>query len=138
MLGSKELDDFDALRDEAEIVRQRAYCPYSNFSVGAALQTRSGKVFVGCNVENRSLGLTMCAEQGAVAAAVAAGHGDFVRLVIVTGASEPTVPCGRCRQILAEFNSHLQIVTATTGGRRETYSLTDLLPRSQQGILNVE
>ena len=117
-------------------VRKRAYAPYSKFAVGAALYAQSGEIFVGCNVENVSLGLTMCAEQAAVAAAVSAGQNNFTAIAIVADAAAPVMPCGRCRQILAEFNPAIEIIAATTAGEIETFRLTDLLPRSKQGILD--
>jgi cytidine deaminase len=116
-------------------VRQRAYAPYSRFAVGAALVTKSGKVFTGCNIENVSLRVTLCAEQGAVAAAVASGETDFAAIAVVADSKEPVVPCGACRQLLAEFNPALEVISATLDGRSETFSLSELLPRPAQGIL---
>ena len=116
-------------------VRQHAHAPYSQFSVGAALLTKSGKIFVGCNIENISLRLTICAEQAAVTAAVASGDVDFVAIAVVADSKEPVVPCGACRQLLAEFNPALEIITSTVDRRRETFLLSELLPRPTQGIL---
>jgi len=116
-------------------VRQHAHAPYSQFSVGAALLTKSGKIFVGCNIENISLRLTICAEQAAVAAAVTSGDVDFVAIAVVADSKEPVVPCGACRQLLAEFNPALEIITSTVDRRRETFLLSELLPRPTQGIL---
>ena len=116
-------------------VRQHAHAPYSQFSVGAALLTKSGKIFVGCNIENISLRLTICAEQAAVTAAVASGDVDFVAIAVVADSKEPVVPCGACRQLLAEFNPALEIITSTVDRRRETFLLSQLLPRPTQGIL---
>jgi cytidine deaminase len=106
--------------------RQRAYAPYSKFTVGAALETDSGEVFTGCNVENASFGLTICAERFAVGAAVAAGHQEFTRVVI---ASESKAgPCGACRQVLAEFGD-LEILMVDDHGEIERRRrLDDLLP----------
>lgn len=115
--------------------RKSAYAPYSGFAVGAALLTRSGKIFTGCNVENVSLGLTICAERSAVAAAIASGEREFASLAVVTHFGEPVFPCGACRQVLAEFNSNLEIVASTVDGRSETMLLSDLLPRSVQQIV---
>ncbi|MFN2542554.1 MAG: cytidine deaminase [Chthoniobacterales bacterium] len=115
--------------------RSRAYAPYSGFAVGVALLTGTGRVFGGCNVENLSLGLTICAERAAVAAAVAEGEKDFVRIAIMADSAEPAVPCGACRQVLAEFNPNIKIVTSTLQNRIQEFSLSDLLPRPRQGIL---
>jgi len=116
-------------------VRQRAYAPYSGFAVGAALLTESGKVFAACNVENISLGLTICAERAAVAAAVAAGERKFVAIAVVTDSEEPAVPCGACRQVLSEFSPDLRIVASTLARRIQGFSLSQLLPLPKQGIL---
>src|SRR3982751_1677027 len=101
------MDEKDLIRVATE-VRERAYAPYSHFLVGAALRTRSGRVFRGCNVENLSYRLTTCAEQSAVSAAVAEGETDFVEIAVVTDSKEPAVPCGGCRQLLAEFSPDLK------------------------------
>jgi cytidine deaminase len=116
-------------------VRRHAHAPYSKFPVGAALMTKSGKVFVGCNVENVSLRLTICAEQAAVAAAVASGDLDFLAIAVVADSKEPVVPCGACRQILAEFNPAMEVTASTIDGRIQTFLLSELLPRPTQGIL---
>src|SRR5438093_2034475 len=107
------------LIDAASKALARAYAPYSKFSVGAALLTKSGKIFTGCNVENVSLGLTICAERGALAAAIAGGEKEISAIAIVTDCSEPVFPCGACRQVLAEFNPELEIITSTIDGRSE-------------------
>ncbi len=118
----------DPLRDAAFEVMERAYAPYSNFRVGAALRTSSGKVFVGCNVENASYTAGICAERGAVLAAVASGERDFERVVIATEAVEPAAPCGECRQVLGEFAPGLEIESYTTGGKAARWTLAELLP----------
>jgi cytidine deaminase len=128
----------DNLIEAATVARLRAYAPYSNFSVGAALLTKSGRVFVGCNVENISYRLTMCAEQAAVAAAVAEGELDFVAIAVVADSREPVVPCGGCRQTLAEFNPKMDVVISSLNGSTETLSLSQLLPRPTQGILEAK
>ena len=114
---------------------EKAYAPYSNFKVGAALLLESGEVECGCNVENVSYGLTMCAERVAVGAAVQKGISKFLKLAIVANSKEAIVPCGACRQVLAEFNPALQILSARTAGRKAEFNLADLLPIPRQGIL---
>lgn len=124
-----------SLFDQAVSVRRRAYAPYSGFTVGAALRAKSGRVFVGCNVENISFGLTICAERVCVAAAVAAGEAEFETIVVVADSSEPVMPCGACRQVLSEFAPTLRVVSSTTSGRTVENDLSVLLPASRQGIL---
>lgn len=116
-------------------VRLLAYAPYSKFAVGAALLTKSGRVFKGCNIENVSFRLTLCAEQTALAAAIAEGEKEFVEIAVVADSKEPVVPCGACRQMLAEFNPNIKVTMSTLEGRSESWSLNELLPRPCQGIL---
>lgn len=104
-----------------------SYAPYSRFSVGAALETDTGEVFTGCNVENASYGLTICAEQSAVAAAVSRGRTRFRRLVVVTAGQRAVAPCGRCRQVLAEFGTDL-VVYGVANGEQAHWQLKDLIP----------
>lgn len=117
-----------ALLEEARRARERAYAPYSRFRVGAALRTPAGKVYRGCNVENSSFGLTVCAERVALQTAVAEGERAFAAVAIDAGTSAPTPPCGACRQVLAEFGGHLRVLLA--GDPPEAMTLADLLPRS--------
>jgi cytidine deaminase len=116
------------LREAAATAMTRAYAPYSDFHVGAALQASDGSVIVGCNVENSSFPAGICAERAALAAAVVAGHRQFRQLTIVTDAKEPTSPCGLCRQALVEFAPDLQVFSYTTSGAEARWSLADLLP----------
>ena len=127
--------EYNRLIDAARAARARAYAPYSKFAVGAALETESGEIYAGCNVENRSFGLTLCAERSALASAVSNGNRDFVAIAIVTDSEQPAVPCGACRQVLSEFNPDLKIVSATLGGQLQEFDLAKLLPLSDQGIL---
>ncbi|MFL6542214.1 MAG: cytidine deaminase [Chthoniobacterales bacterium] len=115
--------------------REHAYARYSGFRVGAALLSEDGEIFLGGNIENVSLGLTMCAERVAVGTAVQSGKSSFREVAIVADSTDPIVPCGACRQVLAEFNPHLKIVSRTLSGRTEEFSLDVLLPASRQGIL---
>lgn len=117
----------DPLVAAAWSVRAQAWCPYSRFPVGAAVEAADGRVFVGCNVENASYGLTICAERNAVAAAVAAGVRGFRRLVVVAECDPPVAPCGACRQVLFEFGPDLVIDGVGPGGTRR-WTLAELLP----------
>lgn len=121
---------------QAIMSRSAAYAPYSHFAVGAALETRSGRVFTGCNVENLSFGLTICAERNAVFAAVAAGERDFTRIVIVADSNEPVTPCGACRQVLAEFSEDMEVCSVNLQGVEYRGRLRELLPRAKVGILD--
>jgi len=124
----------DALIESAWQVRGRAYAPYSGFHVGAALLADDGRVFTGCNVENLSFGLTMCAERVAVATAMAEGARKFECIAIVADTAEPVSPCGACRQVMAEFGV-ARIVLANRHAR-VAYTLDELLPRACTGILD--
>lgn len=117
----------DELVARAARARQRAYAPYSGFAVGAAVLTRSGEVFTGCNVENASFGLTVCAERVALLSAVAAGHRDFLALAVVADTDGPCSPCGACRQVMAEFGDFPVILAGLRGGRTVT-TVSALLP----------
>jgi cytidine deaminase len=121
------------LLERARSASRRAYAPYSGFRVGAALATRDGRVFTGCNVENASYGLTVCAERSAVLAAIAAGHRRFRAIAVVGGTGKPAHPCGACLQVLAEFcDPGLEVVIAPLRrkGAPVRMKLGDLLPRS--------
>ncbi|MGH7741917.1 MAG: cytidine deaminase [Candidatus Eiseniibacteriota bacterium] len=115
---------------EAERARRTAWAPYSGFSVGAALLTRSGRVIHGCNVENASYGLSICAERNAVFHAVSAGQWDFVALAVAGPAGRGAPPCGACRQVLHEFAPRLNISFRGAAGRLRTRRLDHLLPEA--------
>jgi len=108
--------------------RENAYAPYSNFKVGAALETSSGKVFAGCNVENSTYGLTVCAERVALWKAISEGEREFVSIAVVAGSERLVYPCGACRQLLWEFCGNIEVILASTQRHRETRRLADLLP----------
>jgi cytidine deaminase len=118
----------DALVAAARKARRRAVAPYSKFKVGAALETEDGTVIEGCNVENASYGLTMCAERVAMFSALAQGHRKFRRIAVVADTDAPTPPCGPCRQILWEFGGNLEVTLANLRGVTGTHRMADLLP----------
>ena len=122
--------DWAPLLAAAAAARDRAYAPYSRFQVGAALLGEDGEIYPGCNVENASYGMTICAERNAVWAAVARGQRRFQALALMTDASPPAMPCGACRQVFREFAPTLSIMTANLAGQRVATSLGELLPHS--------
>lgn len=108
-------------------VRTKAHAPYSGYAVGAAVLTSDGRIFTGCNVENASYGLGVCAERNAIAAAVAAGCDEFAGLAVVTASAPPAAPCGACRQVMAEFGN-FPVVLAGLDGDELVTTVLDLLP----------
>ena len=118
------------LIERAREVREKAYAPFSNFKVGAALQTKSGKVFTGCNVESASYGLTVCAERVAIWKAVSEGEKEFSHIAVVADTEELTPPCGVCRQIIWEFCGDIPISFSNLDGKNETLHMKELLPRA--------
>ncbi len=123
------MDDHELLA-AARSVAERAYSPYSEVRVGAALEDEAGAVHLGCNVENASYGATICAERAALVAAVAAGSRSFRRLAIWASPTSRLMPCGICRQALAEFAPELELVIASSGAEAETHRLDELLPKA--------
>ena len=121
-------ESISQLQDSALAVRPRAHAPYSKFQVGAAILTASGEIFAGCNVENASYGLTICAERVAVGSAVAAGHKEIVAVAVVSSGSHS--PCGACRQVLSEFGPAMEVILidADDPTRTRTTTLAALLP----------
>jgi cytidine deaminase len=112
----------------AEAARTFAYAPYSKFRVGAAVLSADGRVFTGCNVENASYGLTVCAERTALFKAVSEGAASFEAIAVCADTDEPVTPCGACRQALAEFNADMLVVCCTVGGKKSIYPLSQLIP----------
>lgn len=117
-----------ALVEAARRARENAVCRYSGFAVGAALETADGAVYGGCNVENGTYGLTVCAERVAIWKALSEGVRRFRAVAVVTGATEPTPPCGACRQILWEFAGDIEVVSSTLEGRTKRFKMSELLP----------
>lgn len=116
------------LLQEAMEARRNAIAPFSSFEVGAALATKDGKIFRGCNVENATFGLTVCAERVALLTALAAGERKFTAVAVVTRSEDPSAPCGSCRQLLWEFGGDLDLVLANVGGKTKDFKLSDLFP----------
>lgn len=112
----------------ARDARRRALAPYSRFKVGAALRAHDGAVFSGCNVENATLGLTVCAERVALWKALSEGARRFTELAVVTAAERPTPPCGACRQLLWEYCGDLPVYLVSTKGKKKTFRLSELFP----------
>ena len=120
--------DVQQLIELATQAAEHAWCPYSRFRVGAAIETADGSVFSGCNVENASSGLTICAERNAVFQAVAAGHTKIRRVVVFTPTQTPTAPCGACRQVLSEFSDDAEALCVCLGPDSISTTLAELLP----------
>lgn len=121
----------EALLAAAQEAQLSAYAPYSNFAVGAAVLLSDGSIYKGCNVENASFGLTVCAERVAIFHAVTAGRMDIVAIGVITSAPKLCKPCGACRQVIAEFSradSPIVIISTTESGLSATDTITDLLP----------
>ncbi len=111
-------------------VRNRAYAPYSNFKVGAAVETEGGDIYTGCNVESASYGLTVCAERVAIWKGISRGEKRFARIAVVVDTAELTPPCGVCRQIIWEFCGNVPVILSNLNGRSEVIMMGELLPRA--------
>lgn len=118
------------LIDNARKVSKHAYCPYSSFPVGAAILTPKGDIFTGCNVENASLGLTICAERNAIFHMIAEAQRQIVAVVVYTPTPTPSAPCGACRQVINEFSPDAQIISMCDGPDRLHVQLSELLPHA--------
>lgn len=123
-MSSDHGDLIKAARD----VSRRAYAPYSDFHVGAAVRTLGGEIYAGCNVENASYALTCCAERNAIGRMISAGETKFEAIAIYTPTAMPTAPCGACRQVLYEFNPDAVVIFACNGAEMIETTVRDLLP----------
>ena len=119
----------DELIKAALAVRDRAHAPFSGFKVGAAIEDETGRIFTGCNVENATYGLTVCAERVAVFKAISEGAARLKRIAVVADTNDPTPPCGACRQILWEFCGDAELLMANLAGKQETTSIKQIFPR---------
>ncbi|MBM4466202.1 MAG: cytidine deaminase [Chloroflexi bacterium] len=120
--------DYENLIAKAMEARKKAYAPYSHFAVGAALLARSGRIYTGCNVENASYGLSVCAERVAVFKAVSEGERNFEAMAVVT--ENGVTPCGACRQVLMEFGDDIQVIVADEADVYRVFTLRELLPEA--------
>ena len=118
------------LIEAATHVRERAFAPYSNFKVGAAVETENGDIYTGCNVESASYGLTVCAERVAIWKGISRGVTKFGRIAVVVDTEELTPPCGVCRQIIWEFCGDVPVILSNLHGKTETIQMSELLPRA--------
>ncbi len=121
-------EDRHRLLEAARAARLHAHAPFSHFKVGAALETADGRIVTGCNVENATYGLTVCAERVAVFKAISEGHRRFRRVAVVADTRAPTPPCGACRQILWEFGGDLEVILGNLESETGLHRLADLLP----------
>lgn len=118
------------LIEEATKARERAYAPYSNFRVGAAVEGESGNIYIGCNVESASYGLTVCAERVAIWKGISMGETRFKSIAVVVDTNDLTPPCGVCRQIIWEFCGDVPVVLSNLEDNTETIAMSELLPRA--------
>ena len=118
------------LIDAATTARTRAYAPYSNFQVGAAVESENGDIYIGCNVESASYGLTVCAERVAIWKGISCGETRFTQIAVVVDTETLTPPCGVCRQIIWEFCGDVPVILSNLEGKSETIMMSELLPRA--------
>jgi cytidine deaminase len=119
--------DINELINKAKNAREHSYSPYSRFKVGAALKTKNGMVFTGCNIENSSYSLSICAEREAIFKAISAGERDLDTIAIVTDSDKLTTPCGACRQVMWEFSKDMTVVVANLKGGKKEFKIKELL-----------
>lgn len=119
----------EELVEFARETREKAHAPYSNFKVGAALESADGRIFTGCNVENSSYGLSMCAERVAIFKAISEGYRDFTRIAVIADTHTPVRPCGACRQVISDlFQKDTEVILANLHGDIEVAKISELLP----------
>lgn len=123
----------DSLIAAARVAREHSHAPYSNFRVGAAIRATSGRIFTGCNVENATYGLTMCAERVAIFKAISEGERGFDAVAVVADTGTLTPPCGSCRQLLWEFCGDAEVILANLTGKVERYRMAALFPKPFDG-----
>jgi cytidine deaminase len=124
------LKDFSVLVDSAIQARQKAWAPFSKFKIGAAILTKDGKIYTGCNIESASYGLTVCAERVAIWKAISDGQKEFLGIAIVADTEDLTPPCGACRQIIWEFCNDIIVILANLQDQRRTFKASELLPNA--------
>jgi cytidine deaminase len=123
------MTDSEPLISAAKQSRENAHAPYSNFRVGAAVRASSGRIFGGCNIENATYGLTVCAERIAIFKALSEGERNFDAIAVVTGAEHLTPPCGACRQLIWEFCGDVPVILGNLQGQTETIPMHELFPK---------
>ena len=119
--------DINELINKAKNAREHSYSPYSRFKVGAALKTKNGMVFTGCNIENSSYSLSICAEREAIFKAISAGERDLDTIAVVTDSDKLTTPCGACRQVMWEFSKDMTVIVANLKGKKKEFKIKELL-----------
>lgn len=119
----------DKLVNAALEARENAFAPYSDFKVGAALETEDGKIYTGCNIENSTYGLTVCAERVALWKAISEGERKFKRIAVSSATDRPATPCGACRQLLWEFGGDIEVILVNPQGYRESHRMLNLFPK---------
>jgi len=123
-------EEFKKLIKEAEKARKRAYTPYSKFQVGAAVLCADGKIFTGCNIENASFGLAVCAERVAIFKAISEGSTKFEAIAVISDTDKPCSPCGACRQVISEFGKDIPLIMANLKGDFKIKKIKELLPEA--------
>ncbi len=124
---------FQELIDKAKEARLKAYAPYSNFKVGSAVLTENGTIFTGCNIENASLGLSICAERVAIFKAIASGCKSIKAIAIICDTKEPCSPCGACRQVMVEFSPEMEVIMVNLQSKTKIVKAKEILPGFFQG-----